>query len=379
MLDRLAQTHPPSRFAHLGSNQIAYVAGLLDGDGSIQIYRSPARLPVFAVHVVISNTDRRIADLLQGWWGVCKQRIVPPHGHSHLWACGLTGSAAADLLTRLTPYTVLKPARVSLALDFHQFTTSRPRRYRSADFIAEQRCFYTAMRMLNARGLDRQELALWDPLSPQLPDGLSARAPLFRTLLAEPPKWVPVKTVRTRTATLRRTITVPPGVATEQAAYAAGLFDSEGHVSIRQNGGPGWRPNLILQVSVVNTDPRAVGWLQATFGGFVGRYPGSGAPRGRDRWLWVEQASGAASFLRVVVPWLVAKRDRAEIAVAFQEARNRARRTGPRTHEVLTAQLEARAQIRAMNAGLHKILQARAPRPSPRGRVGVSLVAGGPA
>jgi hypothetical protein len=372
MLAGVMSARVSRRFASLTEEQAAYAAGLLDGDGSIQIHRGPEQPPLFLVDVVVSNTDVRIADLLAEW-GMHKSHPVVSPGCSAIWVSRVARSVAADLLIRLTPYLVLKAARARLALDFHQFSTSRHSWHRSADFVADQHRFYAAMQMLNAHGLDRQELALWDSSTYWTRAALPTQAESLRVLLSRPPEWLPVPAVRMRRSTYRRTIAllqVDPVVA----AYAAGLFDSEGHVSIRLNGGRGSKPNLILQVSVVNTDPRAAGWLQEAFGGFVGRYRGSGKSARRDRWIWIEQASGAASFLRAIGPWLVAKRERAEIAIAFQEERNTVRRNGPRSGQVLADQLRARARIAAMNARPRDGLQAHWTRTAACERTSVSVL-----
>jgi hypothetical protein len=110
-------------------------------------------------------------------------------------------------------------------------------------------------------------------------------------------------------------------IAPTVAAYAAGLFDGEGHISIqtpllKENG----RRYHRLMLSLVNTDKRLVDWLIEQFGGYVSyhRRPTNGH---QDSWGWATNSQVAEQFLRAIQPYAVLKAEQIEIALALRATR----------------------------------------------------------
>lgn len=94
--------------------------------------------------------------------------------------------------------------------------------------------------------------------------------------------------------------------------YAAGIFDGEGMVTVRG------KPCYSLAVEICNTDKRLIDWLHDRWGGSI-RTQTFANPKHRTRYEWKTSDRHAASFLRGVLPYLIVKREQAEVGVAYRE------------------------------------------------------------
>jgi hypothetical protein len=141
---------------------------------------------------------------------------------------------------------------------------------------------------------------------------------------------------------------------TQALAWAAGLFDGEGSVSIYCYPLlPGKQPhcrNIQLQLS--NTHEATVRRFAALAGvGNVSVY--SRRFRKRPQWRWDTAAANAEHVLCLLLPWLVTKREQAEIALKLRE-QIRATRHGRGVRlppEELTARCALRNRLHAANRG----------------------------
>ena len=93
-------------------------------------------------------------------------------------------------------------------------------------------------------------------------------------------------------------------VDTEELAYAAGLFDGEGSISlVRQNNNRSHSP----QVAVASADYEVVLWFQKRFGGsIVTKQPRK--PNHSVSYDWRLTDRRALSFLKLIRPFLVIER-----------------------------------------------------------------------
>jgi hypothetical protein len=104
-------------------------------------------------------------------------------------------------------------------------------------------------------------------------------------------------------------------------AYAAGLFDGEGSISIvsytnRERG------YFKLDVRVANTDKAVVEWLSIMFGGYLSVQKRTDETH-KVVYRWAIADRGAGRFLRLIYPYLKIKRLRAEMAINFRETYDR--------------------------------------------------------
>lgn len=105
-----------------------------------------------------------------------------------------------------------------------------------------------------------------------------------------------------------------------ELAYIAGFFDGEGYIGItfRQGKGYRWRT---LQAKVGNTNEWVINYLKFSFGGSIYKRKVYGNQRQSFDWTLV--GNQAASFLKLILPFLKLKRPQAEIAIRFQERKSK--------------------------------------------------------
>lgn len=108
-------------------------------------------------------------------------------------------------------------------------------------------------------------------------------------------------------------------------AYAAGIIDGEGCISIYKksfrNGkfkGTDAR-NYHLTVVVTQKDGKMMDWLYGNFGGSISLHKKWDRPE-QKCWAheWTLNYQKAADFLKQILPYIVAKKRQAEIAIQFQ-------------------------------------------------------------
>lgn len=94
-------------------------------------------------------------------------------------------------------------------------------------------------------------------------------------------------------------------------AWAAGFIDGEGHIGINMAG-----DSTQMAVSVSNTDLRSIKRFAELFGGKL-HYTTPGTGGKRPVHYWRAAGHGAAGVLRQVYPYLVIKKEQADVAFDY--------------------------------------------------------------
>lgn len=102
--------------------------------------------------------------------------------------------------------------------------------------------------------------------------------------------------------------------------YLAGVIDGEGCIHVSSAFGPkSINVSHNIRVTVVNTDERLMDWLLLAVGGSVGRRGGtSSKPHWKPRFAWSVYAQNAAALLEALLPYLLLKREQAELVLALR-------------------------------------------------------------
>jgi len=104
---------------------------------------------------------------------------------------------------------------------------------------------------------------------------------------------------------------------TRELAYAAGIVDGEGCVTLRTRRPWGNEVSRICvpTLMVCNTDPRLTDWLRARFGGSVccSLRPGS---HQKDVYRWSVVNRQCRAALLLLLPFLILKKAQAEVLLA---------------------------------------------------------------
>lgn len=109
---------------------------------------------------------------------------------------------------------------------------------------------------------------------------------------------------------------IPDNLTVADWARLAAFIDGEGCVTIGRQGKVGVNGrSYALTIRIGNTDPRLMVWLKR-FG--VGSFHDWEVAGQRHFYAWYVSARQAADVLVGCLPYLVIKRDQAELGIAFQ-------------------------------------------------------------
>src|SRR5262249_44588612 len=106
---------------------LAYTAGIIDGEGSIDIApdkggrRQPRRLPVFVLRVHVASTDRVLLEYLTSIFHcgtIRRYEKKPPRKPTYTWS--LRGNSALSLLRQVLPYLIIKARQARIAIKFQE-------------------------------------------------------------------------------------------------------------------------------------------------------------------------------------------------------------------------------------------------------------------
>jgi hypothetical protein len=135
-----------------------------------------------------------------------------------------------------------------------------------------------------------------------------------------------------------------------QLGWAAGIIDGEGSIGVYCNNHRHYK----LQITVANTDPRMVLKLQDILGGAVCTHKRQLSTR-KNYFIWSASARQAHEILEILLPFFVAKKEQAMVALEFARLINPIR---GQNKEIPEATLARRS---ALSEGLKKIKQIEFP------------------
>jgi len=120
------------------------------------------------------------------------------------------------------------------------------------------------------------------------------------------------------------------GATNEAIAYLAGLFDGEGSVNIfkQPNKKDRINPCYFLEISIGNTHKGVLQWVFENFGGRLTHNAEQHAKSNHRMWRWRASSNEACRVLMTMLPYLVVKKEQAQLAVEFQRHVNTHPRKG---------------------------------------------------
>jgi hypothetical protein len=133
--------------------------------------------------------------------------------------------------------------------------------------------------------------------------------------------------------------TVKPTIADK--AYAAGFFDGEGSMNIRNPGSTIKNPGYSLTLNVAQSCEAPLIWLSARWGGSV-----RPMKRPKPVWEWNLGSLSASKFLQDILPFLMVKQEQALVAIEFQShKKNTGRRRDP---ESISRERESKEKLQSL-------------------------------
>ncbi len=129
---------------------IAYTAGLVDGEGCITIHQRPGRN---YIELFITNTDPRMIGWLHERWGGAATWLYPTNPrHKPRGKWEVAARQAAAILPIIRPYLIVKAAQADLALAYQATMGRQGTRIVPPAQRAERDRLFTVMRGLNRKG-----------------------------------------------------------------------------------------------------------------------------------------------------------------------------------------------------------------------------------
>ncbi len=108
--------------------KLAYLAGLIDGEGTIGLYIKNHRKD-YSLRLAVYNTDETLMDWLFFNIGGAKHKVgsrrKPNHKQEYCWY--VSSSTACDLLKEVLPYLVIKRTRASIVIEAWENRCPTPR------------------------------------------------------------------------------------------------------------------------------------------------------------------------------------------------------------------------------------------------------------
>lgn len=262
----------------INSRKWSYLAGLIDGDGTILVDRNKASNG-YKYHpwVCVCTTEPKLAKWLVEVFGgqFYKLRTVKDHHKTPYQWMAMGTKHIETIVNGVLPFLIMKKDRAENLLNYLSLGSySAP----------EDRQYYYNR---------SQELA-------------SFNAPLNKD---QPRFDNPTK---------------------EQFAYLAGLFDAEGSVSINRS----LKRAVLYQLDVrlSNGDGRIMTWLLRTFGGTLSiSYPKNRLPAG----TWRIPTAHQEHVILAILPYLITKRQRAMVAITWKRSKGCEMDTKDKMYEMM--------------------------------------------
>ena len=138
-------------------------------------------------------------------------------------------------------------------------------------------------------------------------------------------------------------------------AYLAGLFDGEGCVMIRKAYGR--NSPIKLSVMLGNTNRPLVEIFKSTFGGAIFVIHRKDGDIRATVWQWTIVCRAAGQALEALLPYLIGKKQEAEIAIALQKRISA--KMGRYSNKLSGEELELRENMRLQILAVRKSIKVR--------------------
>ncbi len=232
----------------------AYAAGFFDGDGSVGVSSRENLRWAPRSHAQVSQKSVDPLIWLRDRW----EGSLFWNSSSQIWCWKVVGPKASRFFSDTAPYLIIKEVKAALAVQMQNRMNHRGKPA-SDDY-------------LKVMGEFKGAIELTYPVPPR------------------------------------------PQRQTTDVAYAAGLFDAEGSITLRQF--PDRFPLIYLSVS--QKDPEILCWLRERWGGKVKKRPAKGYGK-EPTHEWYLYSKMARGFLRSIQPWLIVKRRLTDICVTWDD------------------------------------------------------------
>ena len=282
----------------MNETDLAYVAGMFDGEGCILIVKQHPERNTFRLDVRVTSTDFPLLESLKenfgGWVGnQPDNKNVKKCRRARYWAA--SSKTAFVFLKKIAPFLRIKKEQAGLAIEFQE--------------------------RIEKVGVNELE-----PSEVLAREGYKARLSALKN--PQPQERIALSGL---------------SQSEKDVAYAAGMLDGDGTILVCSAKTSHW-----LSVRITNTDRFVLEQMKSFFGGGIGS-KNDGQKRTRPCWDWSAQGKGAASFLGKVLPYLTIKRNQAILALEFQKRKIELKDSGTSMNEKVALGEEYKKRISDLN------------------------------
>lgn len=136
----------------------------------------------------------------------------------------------------------------------------------------------------------------------------------------------------------------------EILAYMAGIIDGEGSIMLWKNKNSKKRGQYNLRINVSSTDKCLIDWINTHFAGhcYMVNAPSRQNPNWKKQFLWQLPSPNLLTFMIELVPFLIIKKERFQIAIKFRETFEKWQR--PLKQETLDLRESYYVQMKLLNS-----------------------------
>lgn len=153
---KVLAARPPDPILGISATDLAYIAGLLDGDGWFRVTKVGGRSRYFYPEIGIAMTYRPVIEWLQGKLSCGSIKLNNHTRVSDGWkpqvGIKIHGARARLLASKLLPYLRVKREHASILSEFPAEGRTGPGKPVADDIVAARKEAFERMKALNRRG-----------------------------------------------------------------------------------------------------------------------------------------------------------------------------------------------------------------------------------
>lgn len=281
------------------NRNILYLAGIIDGEGTIGISKQKERQ--YHLYIQVGNTSEPLMKYLKDNYGgkYCGQSKKENRMNSFIWYDNCR--KAVNIIKQIQPYLVIKTQQADLAIrayeDTFRIDYNNRGTHQVPQFAVDKReYYYQEMKKLNQVGKKRQE---------EEPMNIKSKCIIIlnnnevgRNPITE--REVAMEEENNNNENNKSLL-----------SYFAAIVDGEGTIGIKRS-----KRRYHISLYVKNTSKELMDYLKDNYAGTVyGPYE-SKEENWKDKFLWECSGKEAIKLIKQIEPYLVIKQEQAELAIA---------------------------------------------------------------
>lgn len=266
--------------------EISYLAGIIDGEGTIGIRKQSER--IYQIRLLVNNTSEELIEYLKENYGGKKLGPYKQKGNNKdifEWVC--SGKEAIKIIKRILPYLVIKQLQAELAIKAFDDTFITNYNYKGPDqvpkyAIDKRKYYYQQMKKLNQIG-KQEEVEEEDEKGSDI-ENVDAIEDVY--------KYSNINNE-------------------SKLSYLAAIIDGEGTIGIYKHGDRWYQ----IRLNVGNTSEELIDYLRENFGGKKSGPYNQKPEKWRDVFNWECSTKEAIRLINNIKSYLVIKQEQAQLAL----------------------------------------------------------------